>query len=107
MTPVEEGGGGVADWFVPRIYTVGKQAAVSGGAGAALEGGMVELVGAAVNHTLSALAGAVFEQAKRRVSPTSWSSGVPESAGIGLGWLRRFLGRSEWTLPCLDIKVRL
>ena len=96
----------MADWFVPRIYTVGNKNLTATSRGG-LDGGMADLVGAAVNHTLSALAGAAFDQARRRVSPTSWGSRVPESAGIGLGWLRSLLGRSEWTLPYLNINVRL
>ena len=65
-----------------------------------------------MNHTVSALTSAAFEEAKKRLSPgsvlsVSGGGALPESAGIGLGWLRSLLGRSEWTIPCVNIKVRL
>lgn len=70
--------------------------------------GVGEFLGAAVNQTISALAGAVLQDASRRLNFLGpLSSTVSESAGIGLGWLRSLLGRSEWTLPCVDVKVRL
>lgn len=102
---------GYAEWFTPRIYNIRETQpsdASGGGAGSgAGDGGVADFLGAAVNHTISALAGAAFEEARRRLSPASLAAGLPESAGIGLGWLRSLLGRSEWTVPCLDIQVRL
>lgn len=69
---------------------------------------MTDFVAAAVNHTLSALAGAAVQEARRRLETGPLASNIlPESAGIGLGWLRSLLGRSEWTVPCLDVKVKL
>jgi hypothetical protein len=74
--------------------------------------GMADFLGVTINHTISALAGAAMEEARRRLDPASILSSasggsLPDSAGIGLGWLRSLLGRSEWTIPCVDIKVRL
>ena len=31
----------------------------------------------------------------------------PEWTGIGLGWLRSLLGRREWTIDCMNVKIRL
>ncbi|OKL59233.1 hypothetical protein UA08_05893 [Talaromyces atroroseus] len=77
-----------------------------------------------INTTATALAGAAIEEAKRRVSSVlaNGSTGASSSAveyivsqqqqggewtGIGLEWLRSLLGRREWTIPCIDVKVRL
>ena len=30
-----------------------------------------------------------------------------EWTGVGLEWLRNLLGQREWTLPCVDVKIRL
>jgi Bladder cancer-related protein BC10 len=111
-----------AEWFTPRIYTIRyKDNSVGGGGddgssklgedGALVSGhdaGMTDFVVAAVNQTLSALAGAAVQEARRRLETGALASNIlPESAGIGLGWLRSLLGRSEWTVPCLDVKVKL
>jgi hypothetical protein len=56
------------------------------------------------NSTAKALAGAALEGAQQRLGveskPNEWT-------GVGLEWLRNLLGRREWTLPCVDVKVRL
>ena len=62
--------------------------------GAALDYGnatrkTAELVGGVSNST-----GAVLARAD-------------DAVGVGLEWLRSWLGRSEWSLPCLDVKIRL
>lgn len=104
-------GYGYAEWFTPRIYTISSaersDTRITSEDNGADDAGMAEYLSAAVNHTLSALAGAALEEARKRLAPASLAAGLPESAGIGLGWLRSLLGRSEWTIPCLDIKVRL
>ena len=56
---------------------------------------------AAVNDTVVALAGAAVEEVKRRVAPR------PEWTGIGVEWMRSWLGAREWRLPCVDVYVRL
>ena len=79
-----------------------------------------------VNSTTVALAKAALEEAQRRIlqgnnnsssSMIDTLSGInstiltgfrqEEWTGIGLEWLRSLLGRREWTLPCIDVKVRL
>lgn len=61
--------------------------------------------------TTKALAGAVVEGAQRRFSNASSQSSVgagqDEYIGVGAGWLRSLVGREEWTVPCIDVKVRL
>ncbi|KAL4928295.1 uncharacterized protein BDV17DRAFT_264664 [Aspergillus undulatus] len=77
-----------------------------------------------VNQTAKALAGAVVDETQRRLSglgsgqgyigaecPSSGVSGstttADELTGFGLEWLRSLVGRREWTLPCVDVKVRI
>lgn len=65
-----------------------------------------------MNSTLSVLAGALVEEGQRRARSlgcppaTFISRKLPDTVGIGTGWLMSLLGRSEWTLPCVDVKVR-
>lgn len=65
----------------------------------------------AVNTTTKTVTGAVIEEAQRRLALNGTSSpdgfGQEQWTGIGLEWLRSLLGRREWTLPCVDVKVRL
>ena len=56
---------------------------------------------AAINQTATALAGAAVEEIKRRVDIR------PEWTGIGVEWIRSWLGAREWRLPCLDVYIRL
>lgn len=56
---------------------------------------------AAINETASALAGAALEEVKRRMAYKA------EWTGIGLGWMRSFLGARQWRVPCVDVYVRL
>ncbi|KAL5335288.1 hypothetical protein BJX70DRAFT_375481 [Aspergillus crustosus] len=71
-----------------------------------------------VNSTAKALAGAVVDETQRRLgmdmgegeySSASGGSGVSadELTGFGLAWLRSLVGKREWTLPCVDVKVRI
>ncbi|KAL1967306.1 hypothetical protein VTN77DRAFT_3352 [Rasamsonia byssochlamydoides] len=114
------------DWFSPRFtsspftYTVpvnssslvgADQADLMKSANESLARYLLETV----NTTTTALAGAAVEEAKRRLL-NSTSNGTlltttefrqEEWTGIGLEWLRSLLGRREWTLPCIDVKVRL
>jgi hypothetical protein len=66
--------------------------------------GLAEFVYDTFNSTVKALAGAALEGAQQQLGmetkPAEWT-------GVGLEWLRTLLGRREWTLPCVDVKVRL
>ncbi|KAL2057841.1 hypothetical protein ABVK25_001458 [Lepraria finkii] len=55
----------------------------------------------AVNETASTLAGAAVEEMRQRMTrKTEWT-------GVGLGWMRSWLGGREFRLPCVDVYVRL
>ncbi|OJJ44144.1 hypothetical protein ASPZODRAFT_18909 [Penicilliopsis zonata CBS 506.65] len=63
-----------------------------------------------MNTTTKALAGAAVEEAQRRLAGSTSTNNTglrQEWAGMGLEWLRSLLGKREWTLPCVDVKVRL
>lgn len=71
---------------------------------------LAEYVWDTVNTTTKALAGAAVDEAQRRLALNGTSATdlrQDEWTGIGLEWLRSLLGRREWTLPCVDVKVRL
>ena len=55
----------------------------------------------AVNQTATALAGVAAEELKRRIEFRN------EWTGIGVEWIRSWLGAREWRLPCLDVYIRL
>lgn len=53
-----------------------------------------------------ASAGDVVEEARRRMNATAASNiSAQADPGIGAQWLRQLLGRSEWTLPCVGVRV--
>lgn len=75
-----------------------------------------------LNSTATAVAGAAIEEIKRRTAGILANGTMTASAaaaaaagrqqeeewtGIGLEWLRSLLGRREWTIPCIDVKVQL
>lgn len=68
-----------------------------------------------VNATAKTLAGVVVDEAQRHLALNGSLSdaagmgglGQEEWTGVGLEWLRSLLGRREWTIPCVDVKVRL
>ncbi|OOF96161.1 hypothetical protein ASPCADRAFT_207520 [Aspergillus carbonarius ITEM 5010] len=101
------------DWFSPRYSTTTTTAAAIDSVN---ETTLASYVFETVNSTTKALAGAVLDEAQRRLAlnnnngslSSSLSPAVQDEwTGIGLEWLRSLLGRREWTLPCVDVKVRL
>ncbi|OJK03267.1 hypothetical protein ASPACDRAFT_114200 [Aspergillus aculeatus ATCC 16872] len=98
------------DWFSPR-YTTPAAAAVAptscpvSPANETLADYLLETV----TSTAKTLSGAVIDEAQRRLALNqSAEVGVPQEwTGIGMEWVRSLLGRREWTLPCVDVKVRL
>ncbi|EAS37107.1 uncharacterized protein CIMG_02461 [Coccidioides immitis RS] len=98
-----------SDWFAPRFAT--PASAAVGNATQDPASGLTQYVLETMNSTATALATAAFEEAKRRVAPSAGidlaGDQIPQWTGIGLEWLRSLLGRREWTLPCVDVKVRL
>jgi len=99
-SPADEGGlRSCAGWFWPRIYSQGPDRA---------NATMADFVSEITNSTIAALANAAIDGTKRKfVTSTSGERVMPYSAGIGIQWLRRLLGRHEWTLPCVGINIRL
>ncbi|KAJ5090346.1 hypothetical protein N7532_009030 [Penicillium argentinense] len=101
-----------SNWFAPRY----SYSAPTGGTGLFNQSGnatmeaplpgdsLTGFVFDTFNSTAKALAGAALEGAQQRLGvetkPDEWT-------GVGLEWLRVLLGRREWTLPCVDVKVRL
>lgn len=87
------------NWFEPTSTGSYYGTSNSSLAGMAFEGAMKW--GSVANDTASAI-GVIAAQEAQKALP-----GRPEWTGIGLGWLRSLLGRREWTLPCVDVKIRL
>ena len=61
----------------------------------------VSFLMSAINDTGAVLAGAAMEELKRKMTPRA------EWTGIGMEWIRSWLGAREWRLPCLDVYIRL
>ncbi|KAG6988587.1 aminopeptidase 2 [Physcia stellaris] len=69
---------------------------------------MGEFIVNAVNETAIALAGAAVGEVKRRVLGGAGGQGEGrEWTGLGLEWVRSWLGAREWRVGCLDVYVRL
>ena len=95
-----------SDWFETKhlcsplssAFSNGTEWSVSKPDGVASDGSFLV---AAINETASALVGAALEEMKSRMAYKA------EWTGIGLGWMRSFLGAKQWRLPCVDVYVRL
>ncbi|BCS24815.1 uncharacterized protein APUU_41259A [Aspergillus puulaauensis] len=113
-----------ADWFAPRYTpydgTDGFNMTTSQNTSSTLLGmeneSLAGYVFETVNNTAKALAGAVVDETQKRVSAgdascpstaTPAATAADELTGFGLEWLRSLVGRREWTLPCVDVKVRV
>lgn len=106
-TPAKEGiQGSYVGWFWPRIYS---QPIRHSGSPEPSNATMVSFLGEIANNTIAALANAAIDGTKQKLvrSNASVERIVPYSAGIGIQWLRRLLGRHEWTLPCVGVNIRL
>ncbi|OQE26373.1 hypothetical protein PENSTE_c005G03897 [Penicillium steckii] len=99
-----------SNWFAPRYsseLSANNTTLLSGNATVAAPfpgDSLTGFVFDTFNSTAKALASAAMESAQNRLGveskPEEWT-------GVGLEWLRGALGRREWTLPCVDVKVRL
>ncbi|KAE8150753.1 bladder cancer-related protein BC10-domain-containing protein [Aspergillus avenaceus] len=92
------------DWFSPRFTSESSPAMIS--PNETIAGYVLETV----NTTAKVLTSAVVDEAQRRLALDGSSApelGSDGWTGVGLEWLRSLLGRREWTLPCVDVKVRL
>jgi len=86
-----------SNWFEPRHPTslfpdLSNSTAI---------GSQIEIFTSALNNTAAALAGTVFEDAKKALAMRA------EWTGLGVEWLRSLLGRREWRVPCVDVIIRL
>ncbi len=54
----------------------------------------------AANETAKTLGGVALHKIQEFPARQEWT-------GIGVGWLRSLLGRREWMLDCMDVKIRL
>lgn len=102
-------------WLVPRLYTAStsSHSAPTSTDPSVPTGDMSAFMSEIVNTTIVGLAGVVKDSAagvldefRQRVAAANTSS-VPGEVGVGTQWLRNLLGRSEWTLPCVNIKIVL
>ncbi|UDD60244.1 hypothetical protein AFCA_007663 [Aspergillus flavus] len=96
------------DWFAPRYSSDPSASSVA--PNETVAGFILETV----NTTTKNLAGVVVDEAQRRLALNGSSAAAglgglvqEEWTGVGLEWLRSLLGRREWTIPCVDVKVRL
>ncbi|KAK2745625.1 hypothetical protein FQN55_006116 [Onygenales sp. PD_40] len=95
------------DWFSPRFSTPTSLPATTLPSDEDPTSGLAEYVVEAVNTTATTLAGAAINEAKRRLSSSGRTPGNVQSewTGMGLEWFRSLLGRREWTIPCVDVKL--
>ncbi|KAE8308862.1 bladder cancer-related protein BC10-domain-containing protein [Aspergillus transmontanensis] len=94
------------DWFAPRYFSDPSASSVA--PNETVAGYILETV----NTTTKTLAGVVVDEAQRRLALNGSSAAAglgglvqEEWTGVGLEWLRSLLGRREWTIPCVDVKI--
>jgi hypothetical protein len=114
----------IAAWFTPRLYTtasLGQATQSNGTTTDEMNGFLADIAQATIAGLTNAMkesAAEMFDEVKERIvtstatsvtAPTGLaaaSSSVADS-GIGVHWLRHLLGLSEWTLPCVGVKLVL
>ncbi len=95
-----------SNWFEPRHFSSPLPNALPQASGWAASAGNytardTSFLVTVANETATALAGAAVEEMKRRMDFRH------EWTGIGVEWIRSWLGAREWRLPCLDVYIRL
>ncbi|KAJ5899807.1 hypothetical protein N7495_004551 [Penicillium taxi] len=99
-----------SNWFAPRYSSVlSDHGSLPGNAtlAAPVPGNSIaEFAFDTFNSTAKTLAGAAMDSVQQRLG-LGLESKPDEWTGVGLEWLRNLLGRREWTIPCVDVKVRL
>ena len=122
----EDAANTIAAWFTPRLYTTGPSAGAAHGNGTVAEemsGFLTEVAQSTVVGLATAVkesATGMFAEARHKVIASTASTAVATAmaasstpapslvdTGIGTHWLRHLLGRSEWTLPCVGVKLVL
>ena len=103
----------VASWFIPRLYTTTSVANTSGQASHTSDLGdfLVDVTASTVSglaHVVKDSAVGLLDDACQKITSTaSASASSAVNAGIGTHWLHYLIGRSEWTLPCVGVKIVL
>ncbi|EXJ91462.1 hypothetical protein A1O3_00010 [Capronia epimyces CBS 606.96] len=103
----------IASWFIPRLYTASDNIGIERQANGTSEVAdfLVDVTRSTVYgiaHALKDSTTSLINNARQSVPPTSALPPSPGGeAGIGAHWLRYLLGRTEWTLPCVGVKVVL
>jgi len=102
----------IASWFIPRLYTTAASMEVVRQKNSTEIGGFLVDVtrstASGIAHAVKDSASEFLDEARRRItSGAAMPQMAPADAGIGTHWLRYLFGRSEWTLPCVGVKVVL
>ncbi|RMZ78254.1 hypothetical protein DV737_g3963, partial [Chaetothyriales sp. CBS 132003] len=101
-----------ATYALPRLYA---NQHTCRNAQTTSDGAMAAFLGEVANSTICGLAtaakesaGALVDSVKQKVvgEVREQTLSAP-THGIGTQWLKSLLGRSEWTLPCIGVKVVL
>jgi Bladder cancer-related protein BC10 len=112
---------GWAAYFLPRLYTTPPQAQLQSYS-TTNETAMTAFLAEVTGHTITGLASAakgtgatLIDELKKKVMGTgaeavieAGTQSMANSAnGIGTQWLKNLLGRSEWMLPCIGVRLVL
>lgn len=103
----------IASWFVPRLYTARDNLGMAKQTHSTSEVGdfLVDVTRSTlygIAHAVKDSASGLLNEGRRDMPSTAPLSPSPSGeAGIGAHWLRYLLGRTEWTLPCVGVKVVL
>ncbi|KAL8844107.1 MAG: hypothetical protein Q9176_001513 [Flavoplaca citrina] len=98
-----------SNWFEPRHISSPMSNPLSQAQGGpnnwnATEQGVSSFLMDTVNETANALGSAAVDAIKRRTTVPNRSD---EWTGVGVEWLRSWLGAREWKVPCLNVHIRL
>ncbi|KIW12272.1 hypothetical protein PV08_09548 [Exophiala spinifera] len=102
----------IASWFIPRLYTTPPTGVVPGQTSDVPEMGafLLDVANSTVTGVSQALkdsASNLAEGARSKLITSHGPGSLPVDVGIGTQWLRQLLGRSEWTLPYVEVKIAL
>ena len=96
----------IAAWFIPRLYT--SASSEQANSTSDMGGFLAEVANSTVagmSRALKDSASGMLEEARHKLTSTTPSPVT--DAGVGTHWLKYLIGRSEWTLPCVGVKVVL
>jgi hypothetical protein len=98
-----------ASWWIPRLYTTSAGLNSSLGYSGGNSTDIANFIREVSNTTVAAFANAAIQGLKNRVAgtPEMMETRISNATGIGLGWIKSLLGRSEWTMPCTQYQIAL